>query len=103
MARLQRDWEICEAHCDNPDSDQDDQPNHQNCQKRVDLIGDAVETADQRFRWLVISWSRPVHLGFNLSRPRLAGLSKRVIPRSTRPPLSDDGAATLSVAAAGCP
>jgi len=41
---------------------QDDQPNHQNYKEWVDLIGNEVETAYQRFRWLVISWRRPVYL-----------------------------------------
>jgi hypothetical protein len=40
----------------------------------VDVISLTIETAYQRFRWLVISWRRPMHLGFILSRPRLAGL-----------------------------
>jgi len=53
---------------------QDDQPNHQNYKEWVDLIANEVETAYQRFRWLVISWRRPVYLGFDLLRLRFAGL-----------------------------
>jgi hypothetical protein len=67
----------------------------------VDVISHTVETAYQRFRWLVISWRRPIHLGFILSRPRLAGLLSGSFRRSTRPPLTDDAAGALSGAAAG--
>jgi hypothetical protein len=66
-----------EPHGGNPDGDQNNQPNHQNYQKWVDPIGNAIEAAQQRLRWLVISWRKSLHLGFGPSRSRLAALYER--------------------------
>ena len=71
--------------CGKPDGGQDNQPDHQNYQERVDLVGNAVETTHQRFRWPIISSRRLLHIGFNLLRPRLAPLTSGVI-LAARPP-----------------
>src|SRR5215471_2530471 len=90
------DWEIGETHCGNPDDGQDKQPNHQNYEERVDLVGDAVETPHQRLRHLVISRGMPPHLGHNLppSRGRRS-YERRSLWWLEPPPLSDDRAERL--------
>src|SRR5215471_3013077 len=75
------DWEIGETHCGNPDDGQDKQPNHQNYEERVNLVGDAVE---------------PPHLGHHLppSRGRRS-YERRSLWWLEPPPLSDDRAERL--------